>query len=247
MKKIISFLALLALAVLIFADTKNVTYDSSSLNTSPTNINLRVGTIRTYGDGSSPGAIDLYSSDLSKTLSLEIHPSATASINLRAPAAPFNGISGYTNTSGSTNMVIQQAVYVAGADQLADDTYSGIPLVGRVAGETLTQWDLVRLHTDGKWYKADADGGAFPAFTAKGIAVSAASTDGLVAVLTEGVIRNDGWTWTTVGGFLYLSITAGGMTQTAPSTTGNAVQVVGYALSDDEAYIRINQVWSLAP
>jgi hypothetical protein len=52
------------------------------------------------------------------------------------------------------------------------------------------------------------------------------------------VIRNDAWAWTP-GGTLYLSTTTGGLTQTAPSTAGEIVQQVGFAISADVAYLCI--------
>lgn len=131
------------------------------------------------------------------------------------------------------------------ADGLTDDTYDGITITGRNAGETVAQWELVRFHTDNEFHLADADAaGEFPA---RGIAV-AASTDGnAITVLVQGIVRNDGWAWGTIGGPIYLSDTAGGLTQTAPSTSGDAVQIVGWALSDDEAYLNFSGHWVEAP
>jgi hypothetical protein len=53
-------------------------------------------------------------------------------------------------------------------------------------------------------------------------------------VVTRGVVRNDGWTWATVGAPLYLdTATPGGLTLTAPSGTDDVVRIVGYVMSDD--------------
>jgi len=49
--------------------------------------------------------------------------------------------------------------------------------------------------------------------------------------LRSGIARYDSWSWSTSGGALYVSDTAGGMTQTAPSSTGQQVQIVGHALT----------------
>jgi hypothetical protein len=59
-------------------------------------------------------------------------------------------------------------------------------------------------------------------------------------VLTQGVVRNDGWNWSDENVTLFLSDTAGGITETAPSTSGDCVQIVGWSISDDEAYINIS-------
>ena len=49
--------------------------------------------------------------------------------------------------------------------------------------------------------------------------------------LRSGIARCDSWSWSTSGGALYVSDTAGEMTQTAPSSTGQQVQIVGHALT----------------
>jgi hypothetical protein len=48
-----------------------------------------------------------------------------------------------------------------------------------------------------------------------------------------GWARDDSWSFTT-GGLVYASITAGALTQTAPSGTGDQVQVVGVAYHADK-------------
>jgi hypothetical protein len=54
-------------------------------------------------------------------------------------------------------------------------------------------------------------------------AISAGSTG---QILLRGNVRNDSWNWT-VGGIVYLSTTAGGLTQTQPANADNAIQVLG--------------------
>lgn len=137
---------------------------------------------------------------------------------------------GLTRATGATHD--QTKVGFSGALG-TDDTYNGDQITGTQAGETVAQWELVRMHSDGQFHLADADAaGEFPA---RGLAVAATSDNTAITVLTQGTVRNDTWNWT-VGGTLYLSTTAGGLTQTAPSTSGNAVQVVGFAISADIAY-----------
>jgi hypothetical protein len=50
--------------------------------------------------------------------------------------------------------------------------------------------------------------------------------------LAGSFVRDDTWNWT-VGGAIYLSETAGALTQTAPSTTDSVVRVLGYAVTAD--------------
>lgn len=130
------------------------------------------------------------------------------------------------------------AVFAAGPQILdnaalgTDDTWSGRAVSGRNAGASIAQWELVYPGGSGTWLLADADGtGTYPA---RGIAVAAYSDTDPAVILRSGTVRNDAWDWTP-GGTLYLSTTAGGLTQTAPSTTGDIVQAVGFAITADIA------------
>lgn len=109
-----------------------------------------------------------------------------------------------------------------------DDTYQGDVTVGLNAGATIAQWDAVYLNSSSAWVLADADGsGTFPA---RGLAVTSGSDGNPLSVLKRGIVRNDGWTWTP-GGDIFLSTTAGGLTQTAPANA----QRVGFAHTADVA------------
>lgn len=107
-------------------------------------------------------------------------------------------------------------------------------------GESLVPGDVVYVKSDGAVWKADADAaGLYPAV---GIAVETASS-GLHAVLLHGIYRDDTlYNWT-VGGVLYLSTTAGALTQTQPSATDNVIQIVGVATHADRAFIRPDLSW----
>ena len=88
------------------------------------------------------------------------------------------------------------------------------------------------LAADGHWDEADAD--AISTAPVLGLAMETGT--GSKKVLLFGIMRNDGWNWTTGPGELslvFLSTSVGELTQTAPSGTGDVIQVVGYALSDD--------------
>lgn len=120
---------------------------------------------------------------------------------------------------------------------VTDDTYHGTIIQGFNNSGGVTQWDAVYLNSSGAWVKADADGsGTFPV---RGIAVSTVSTGGQTMVLNEGIFRDDGGTAWTIGGTIYLSTTAGALTQTAPSTTGNTVQPLGYATAAHIIWVHI--------
>jgi hypothetical protein len=126
------------------------------------------------------------------------------------------------------------------ADGLSDDTYTGAILLKMTAGENITQWDTVYYDfTTGEVYQADGDeAGEFPAI---GLAVAAGTDGNALTVLKSGFVRNDGWNWS--AGEIYLSDTAGGLTQTPLSTAWDAHQLVGFALTDDEAYFNFTGHW----
>ena len=118
-----------------------------------------------------------------------------------------------------------------------NNTCEGTTIAGRNSGEAITQWDAVYLGSSSTWLKADADGtGTYPA---RGLALTTVGSAAALTVIVKGVVRNDAWAWTP-GGTIYLSTTPGGLTQTAPATSGNKVQAVGWALSADEMYVDPN-------
>jgi hypothetical protein len=113
----------------------------------------------------------------------------------------------------------------------SDHAASGI-IVTMTYGEALAIGDAVYFKSDGKVWLADANAaGLYPAM---GIALAAESS-GVHKVLLFGIMRHDAWTWT-VGGVIYLSITAGAMTQTQPLATDNVIQVLGIATHADRMF-----------
>ena len=111
----------------------------------------------------------------------------------------------------------------------SDHSATGIK-VSLTAGETLVIGDVVYMKSDGKVWKADADAsGLYPAVA---ICLAGASANASVEVLLKGIMRDDTWAWS-VGWVIYLSTTAGGLTQTAPTGSGHVVQVIGVATHAD--------------
>lgn len=126
----------------------------------------------------------------------------------------------------------------------ADDTSKGTYLSGLNNSGGVTQWDAVYLNGSSQWVLADADGsGTFPAL---GLVTATVSTGNATTVITYGSVRNDAWSWTP-GGNVYLSTAAGGLTQTAPASSGNKVQVIGVALTADILYVRPSADYGTAP
>jgi hypothetical protein len=81
---------------------------------------------------------------------------------------------------------------------------------------------------DGNWDEADAD--ALATMPCRALALETGT--GTKLILRRGWIRDDTWAWTP-GAPVYVSTTAGALTQTKPSGTGDQVQIVGYAETAD--------------
>ena len=112
--------------------------------------------------------------------------------------------------------------------------------ISLTAGENLVFGDVLYLKSDGKVWKADADAaGAYPVI---GMALASISAEASGLILLFGIARNDAWNWT-VGGIVYLSVTAGGLTQTAPNATDNVVQAIGIATHADRILFKPDLIY----
>jgi hypothetical protein len=167
-------------------------------------------------------------------------------VNLASTAAP--ALTGETTIGDPGGVLLTDDNYIeldATADGMDDDEYNGVVIGGRNCGETLTQWDLVEIVNDvDPWHKADATAasGEYPAF---GISVAACTDTNEARILVKGIVRNEGWTGLTPGAPIYLGETDGALTETAPSTANDAVQIVGWALSDSEIYFDFSRPYQL--
>lgn len=129
----------------------------------------------------------------------------------------------------------------------SDDSWSGPTAeFENGSGGALAQWDLVYLRADGAGqegalYGWDADLATYKYYKPIGVVVeSGGIADGAVGTvgILWGIARNDGWTAiadnTDEGKTVYGTATAGVISDTAPSVTGDVVCAVGIALDDDE-------------
>jgi hypothetical protein len=145
-----------------------------------------------------------------------------------------NASGGIVTTNGTAALLAKSIAVSAALG--TDDTFEGLSIAGLNNSGGVTQWDAVYLNSSSQWVDADANGsGTYPA---RGLATATVSTGGASTVVTHGTVRNDAWNWTP-GGAVYLSTTAGGLTQTAPSGSGEIVQVVGFALTADILFVNI--------
>jgi hypothetical protein len=161
-------------------------------------------------------------------------PSYTLPANLRSKATINVFVADQEENPNGEQYVVPVSSLAVGAYDAAptaDDTYNGSTITSLLAGAALAQWETVYLSSSSTWLLADANGsGTQPA---RGLAVAATASGAAATVLTQGTVRNDAWAWT-IGGNIYLSETAGGLTQTAPTSSSN-VQAVGWAISADVA------------
>jgi len=101
------------------------------------------------------------------------------------------------------------------------------------AGENVAFGDVCYMKSDGKLWKGDADAEATSYCIA--LALETITADSAGDFLLIGIARDDTWNWT-VGAPLYLSTTAGELTETAPSGSGDIVQILAIATHADRIY-----------
>lgn len=156
-------------------------------------------------------------------------------------SGPATSIKTFTLPDASTTLATLESTQTLVAKKLSesatvtpDDSFEGNQVTGRVNSGGVTQWDAVYINGSGQWVLADADGsGTYPAL---GLAVATASTGAATTVVTRGIVRNDSWAWAP-GLPVYLSTTAGGLTQTAPTGISAVMQALGVAITSDVIYL----------
>jgi hypothetical protein len=137
-------------------------------------------------------------------------------------AIPSSGISSYTDPVNQMS---------------SDGQFSGETIKG-TAGENINLGQLMYLYTDGKWYKANATpdntNGASSATSLLGILVgsSNANEDENIVVLLQGIVYTTSIQGSEAFGIpLWVSIGAGNVRDTAPTSTGNVVRQVGHIIA----------------
>jgi len=120
-----------------------------------------------------------------------------------------------------------------------DDAISTIEI--REYGETMTAYEAVYVKSDGKYWLAQANGTLQPAF---GIAIDTGVATDEKRVRTAGLMENGSWSWTNIGGYIYLDpSTPGALTETAPSAN---TQIIGVILSATEIFVYPSGVYQSA-
>ena len=173
-------------------------------------------------------------------------PSTTATAARIDAGQTFTGVQVMTSPSittanlTGTQLLAENASLGLDPAGSADGKYTGITVTA-TAGYTQAFGDLVYLDpTDSRWEATDANSAAGADGDARGLLgmVVVAGTDGnACTVLLNGIIRADAKFPTfTVNNPIYVSETAGLVTQTQPTTTDVVIRVLGAALTTDEMY-----------
>ena len=100
--------------------------------------------------------------------------------------------------------------------------------------------EVVYLDINGDWLQTDA-AATGTSTNMLGIALGSVPSNG---ILVRGYVVNQGaWSLNT-GAPVYLSSgSLGGITNTAPSTAGDVVRIIGHAISADKIYFNPDNTW----
>tara|TARA_R100000322_G_scaffold89489_2_gene55646 strand:- start:635 stop:3406 length:2772 start_codon:yes stop_codon:yes gene_type:complete len=135
----------------------------------------------------------------------------------------------------SQNIDVFKAINLDSA--IADNSVCGITSVF-TAGEALNRGDVVYFKAaDSKMHKVNMTAGNSEAIPAVAMAADDISADAVGKFLLQGFIHDAGtFPSYTVAGRLYAPEAEGPPTQTKPSTDGDLVQVIGWAVTADKIY-----------
>ncbi len=110
---------------------------------------------------------------------------------------------------------------------------SGLIVEHLQGAATIAAYSVVYLDGNGQWAAADAD--AVATMSVVGLCTEALRLNQKGRVVLVGLAGTNTWAWTT-GAMLYASTTAGGLTETAPTATGDLRQAVAQAVNATTIY-----------
>jgi len=150
-----------------------------------------------------------------------------------------------TNDPKTTLSVVHDYNTTTFENQLSDGEGGGrILRYSPGADDTLTAGQIYFLHTDGTWDSTDADAVATGGSQLLGVGLGGSART--VGALLQGFVRIPDTEILNIPGSgavdglpLYVSTTAGHFDFTAPSSSGDIVRVVGYAIDDDSSDVLV--------
>jgi len=134
--------------------------------------------------------------------------------------------------NGSIDGVQYYEILSSGGPDLAS---SGIITESTIDVNSVGISAALYITATGNYEEADADAAA----TMPCVALALETGTGNKKVLLQGYFRNDTWDLTP-GGLVYVSADTGALTQTIPITSGQQVQIVGYATATNTIYFNPN-------
>lgn len=194
-----------------YADGVVVIFKPSNSNTGASTINV-----------DSLGVKDLVASDGTALAGGEVLANKYVIARYNSSTDDFEIV--FSDISGSGSLTASQLSLDSTPD--TDETANGIKATKTVDSNATGFGALLFLASDGNYDEADASASSTMPCTA----LALESGTGSKQILKHGYVRDDSWSWTP-GGLVYVSTTTGALTQTAPSGTGEYVQIVGNAES----------------
>lgn len=156
-----------------------------------------------------------------------------------------------TNKTLTSPTIQTTPTYAAGTNLIltvptSDDTATGEITNAFNSGYTSSAiGDLVYLDSSATWQKADADASATTYSSGPlGIALEVKASGNALKVLLRGFAYcSTAFPTMTIGAPVYMSATAGAITQTAPTTTDSATRLIGYAVHADKIWFNPSNDW----
>lgn len=137
-----------------------------------------------------------------------------------------------TNITGIREIVFTE-------DPAVDHTVSAITSTVQVDDASSVIGDVLKMSSDGHYDRAKADAEA----TLPAVVIALSSGSGSKKILHYGYMRDNSWTWTP-GQLIYVDPNnLGKITATKPTTAGDFIQVVGYAVTADIMLFNPNKLY----
>jgi len=127
------------------------------------------------------------------------------------------------------NVSAAGAIMTVASDSLASDHTADGRKISLTANTSFVFGEVGYIGADGEVRRSDADAestGIVHVMAAESISASATG----LFILPGSVVRDDSWSWTS-GNMVYLSVTAGALSATGPSSAGKVNVCVGFAIS----------------